>query len=102
MTQHDRLRRDAAAGGRAAGRRATRAIISAAAVAVPVMPAAGAAAASGTGQASRPAAAQGSHDVLAWGYNGDGELGNGSTDTQSLLPVPVRVPAGTQIASVRA
>jgi len=102
MRQHDRLRRAAADGGRAVARRASRATIIAAAMAAPLMPVAGAAAASGTGQAGQPAAAQGSHDVLAWGYNGDGELGNGSSDMQSLLPVPVSIPAGTQITSVRA
>jgi alpha-tubulin suppressor-like RCC1 family protein len=93
-------RRDAASGGRAAARRGARAIAIAAAVAAAAVPAA---AAAGTGgQAARPAAAPGSHDVLAWGYNGDGELGSGSTDTQSLLPVGVRVPAGTRVTSVRA
>jgi len=39
--------------------------------------------------------------VLAWGFNGDGELGDGSrknTDT----PVWVKLPTGTKIAAIRA
>ena len=39
--------------------------------------------------------------VLAWGGNNEGELGNGS-DTATSLPVKVRLPAGTRITAIRA
>jgi alpha-tubulin suppressor-like RCC1 family protein len=39
--------------------------------------------------------------LLAWGYNGDGELGNGST-TDSDVPVPVSVPVGTTVTAISA
>jgi RHS repeat-associated protein len=39
--------------------------------------------------------------VLAWGYNGRGELGNGST-TDSNVPVPVSVPTNITITAVAA
>src|SRR5262249_54674200 len=39
--------------------------------------------------------------LLAWGFNGDGELGNGTT-TDSATPVPVSLPAGTTVKAVRA
>ncbi len=39
--------------------------------------------------------------VLAWGYNGDGELGNG-TNTSSNVPVSVSLPQGTTITAVAA
>jgi alpha-tubulin suppressor-like RCC1 family protein len=39
--------------------------------------------------------------VLAWGYNADGELGNGST-RNSDVPVKVKVPAGKKVAAVGA
>lgn len=37
--------------------------------------------------------------VLAWGYNFDGELGNG-TLVSSDVPVPVAIPASTRVASI--
>jgi len=37
--------------------------------------------------------------VLAWGFNGDGELGNGRT-TSSNVPVRTRLPQGTRVRSV--
>ncbi len=39
--------------------------------------------------------------VLAWGENGDGELGDGTT-TNRLTPVPVDLPAGTRVTAVAA
>jgi alpha-tubulin suppressor-like RCC1 family protein len=39
--------------------------------------------------------------LLAWGYNGNGELGNG-TLTGSTVPVPVSLPAGTTVTAVAA
>lgn len=39
--------------------------------------------------------------VLAWGYNADGELGDGGTKP-SVLPVRVKLPAGTKVTAVAA
>lgn len=39
--------------------------------------------------------------VLAWGGNNEGELGNGS-DTATSLPVKVRLPVGARITAIRA
>src|SRR5450759_4373963 len=40
-----------------------------------------------------------SGQVLAWGYNGDGELGNGTT-TSSSIPVAVSLPSGTTVTAI--
>jgi alpha-tubulin suppressor-like RCC1 family protein len=39
--------------------------------------------------------------VLAWGYNADGELGNG-TKTNSDVPVSVKMPAGAKVVAIAA
>jgi alpha-tubulin suppressor-like RCC1 family protein len=38
--------------------------------------------------------------VLAWGYNTSRQLGNGSTATDSLIPVPVDLPAGVHVTAI--
>lgn len=99
---------------RAGMRPATRRLAAAAAVAmmatlaVPALSAAGAAAAGRTGSgpgmsaAGQLASARGGNNIRAWGDNGEGQLGNGST-TPSLTPVLVNVALklGTTITSVR-
>jgi alpha-tubulin suppressor-like RCC1 family protein len=40
--------------------------------------------------------------VYAWGYGGDGELGNGTTASISALPVKVSIPPGTVITAIAA
>ncbi len=39
--------------------------------------------------------------VLAWGYNADGELGDGGTSS-SDVPIKVRLPAGTKVTKIAA
>src|SRR5450756_1985773 len=41
-----------------------------------------------------------SGQVLAWGYNGEGELGNGTTTSQSNTPVAVSLPSGTTVTAI--
>ena len=42
-----------------------------------------------------------SGQVLAWGFNGTGQLGNGTT-TNSNIPVPVSLPSGTIVTAIAA
>ncbi|MEU1086707.1 Ig-like domain repeat protein [Streptomyces sp. NPDC005892] len=41
-------------------------------------------------------------DVLAWGYNEWGQLGNGTTGTDSNVPVEVDLPAGATVTEISA
>src|SRR5450756_2229802 len=41
-----------------------------------------------------------SGQVLAWGYNGDGELGTGNGTTNSSIPVAVSLPSGTTVTAI--
>jgi alpha-tubulin suppressor-like RCC1 family protein len=80
----------------ALGRLAGGGLVVAAALAVPSLPAAGAAVAD-----APPArtTASGS-SVLAWGLNNAGQLGDGTT-TERLAPVEVSLPSGVTVTSVR-
>ncbi len=40
--------------------------------------------------------------VLAWGFNGDGQLGTGTPGGSSATPVPVLLPAGTTVTAITA
>jgi alpha-tubulin suppressor-like RCC1 family protein len=93
-----------ATGGRAralAWRVAAGAGAAVAALAIPALPTAGAATMphGGTSAGLDSAAAAGGA-LRGWGFNGDGELGNGTTDS-SDVPVKVRLPSGTKITQVR-
>jgi Regulator of chromosome condensation (RCC1) repeat len=72
-----------------------------AALAIPALPAAGAATMPHGGASAGPdAAAANAGTLRGWGFNGDGELGNGTTDS-SDVPVKVKLPSGTKITQVR-
>src|SRR5215468_1288035 len=75
----------------------------AAAMAVPAPPSADAATmAYGAASAGPYAAAAAAGGTLrTWGFDGDGELGNGNTNN-SGVPVKVKLPAGTKVTEVRA
>jgi len=91
-------------------RRRTRALIwrlaagasaAVAALAIPALPAAGAAAIPHSGaSAGLDATAVTSGTLRGWGFNGDGELGNGTTDS-SDVPVKVKLASGTTVTQVR-
>ena len=71
-----------------------------AALAIPALPAGaatmphGGASASPAGSVTTPGTLQG------WGFNGDGEIGNGTTDS-SDVPVKVKLASGTKVTQVR-
>src|SRR5581483_9549251 len=47
----------------------------------------------------KAAAASSVGSLYAWGYGGDGEMGNGTTSS-STVPVPVNLPSGALITQV--
>ena len=73
-------------------------IAAAAALAIPALATGPATAASHVPGAATAAV---SGTLRAWGLGGNGQLGNGGTQT-STVPVKVKLPAGTKITSVRA
>ena len=88
-------------------------IAAAAALAIPALATGPATAASHVPSGARGAATAASHapggaaaaavsgTLRAWGLGGNGQLGNGGTQT-STVPVKVKLPAGTKVTSVRA
>ena len=82
-------------------RLATGASAAVAALAIPALPTAGAATMPHGGASAGPdAAAVTSGTLRGWGFNGDGELGNGTTDN-SDVPVKVKLASGTKVTQVR-
>lgn len=72
-----------------------------AALAVPALPSAGAATMTHNTIGAGPAVPAATGGMLrTWGFNADGELGNGKTDN-SDVPVKPELPAGTKITEVR-
>jgi alpha-tubulin suppressor-like RCC1 family protein len=73
-----------------------------AALAIPALPAAGAATTPHGGASAGPdvAAVTTPGTLRGWGFNGDGEIGNGTTNN-SDVPVKVKLPSGTKITEVR-
>jgi alpha-tubulin suppressor-like RCC1 family protein len=73
-----------------------------AALAIPALPAAGAATMPHGGTAVGPdvAAVTTPGTLRGWGFNGDGEIGNGTTNS-SDVPVKVKLPSGTEVTQVR-
>jgi alpha-tubulin suppressor-like RCC1 family protein len=77
-------------------------IAAAAALAIPALATGSATAASHAPSEARAAAAAAVSGTLrAWGLGGNGQLGNGGSQT-STVPVKVKLPADTKITSVRA
>ena len=73
-----------------------------AALAIPALPAAGAATLPHGGASAGPgvAAVTSPGTLRGWGFNDDGELGNGTTNS-SDVPVKVKLPSGTKVTQVR-
>jgi alpha-tubulin suppressor-like RCC1 family protein len=40
------------------------------------------------------------HTILGWGYDNEGELGNGTTGVDVLSPAAVRLPSGTSVTAI--
>jgi alpha-tubulin suppressor-like RCC1 family protein len=76
-------------------------IVAAAALAVPALATGPATASHAPGGARGAATAAVSGTLRAWGLGGNGQLGNGTTQT-STVPIKVKLPAGTKVTSVRA
>lgn len=73
-----------------------------AALAIPALPAAGAATLPHGGATAGPdvTAVTTPGTLRGWGFNGDGEIGNGTTNS-SDVPVKVKLPSGTKITQIR-
>jgi alpha-tubulin suppressor-like RCC1 family protein len=76
----------------------------AAALAVPALPAAAAGAATashGAAGAAARAASASAGTLRAWGFDNDGQLGDGTESTGEPVPVKVKLPTGTKVTQVR-